>query len=262
MSDSSSTEDFTIKYMKALIILLLIFVFCFSYINQTQYYEALSPSVLRELPIYSVDIGEEKKVCITFDSAWGTEDLQEILSILKSHSCTAAFFVTGQWARQNPDAIKSIHEAGHIIGNHGDNHKHMTQLSKKEMETEIHGCHDIIKTLTGEDMVYFRAPYGDYNDTVVAAAKECHYYTIQWSVDSLDWKDYGVDSIVKTVCEHKALTGGAIVLLHNGSTYTCQALDTLLTNLEQQGYTFISLNDLIIKEDYEIDHTGKQYPKN
>lgn len=261
MSNAPSFDELSVRFMKALIILLLVFVLGYSYINQSQYYETLSPSILHELPIYSVDIGEEKKVCITFDSAWGTEDLQEILSILNKHRCTAAFFVTGDWAKKNPDAIKSISEAGHIIGNHGDNHKHMTQISDEEMITEIRGCHDIIKTLTGRDMAFFRAPYGDYNDAVVEAAKKCGYYTIQWSVDSLDWKDYGTDSIIKTVCEHKSLTGGAIILLHNGSTYTKEALDALLTGLEQQGYSFISLEDLIIKEHYDIDPTGKQFPK-
>lgn len=254
------SDEFTIKYLKSLIIVLLLFVFCYSYVNQFSYYEALSGNLLRELPIYSVDIGDEKKVCITFDSAWGTEDLADILSILENHQCTAAFFVTGDWAEKNPEAIYSIYSAGHILGNHGDHHKHMTQLSEAEMIREIQGCHDIIKQLTGQDMIFFRAPYGDYNDSVVKAAKECGYYTIQWDVDSLDWKDYGVESIIKTVCEHKALTGGSIILLHNGSTYTKDALDSLLTSLETQGYTFISLDDLIIRDNYEIDNNGKQIP--
>lgn len=260
MSQTSS-DEFIIKYLKALIVVLLLFVLSYSYINQADYYEALSTNIFSELPIYSVDIGDEKKVCITFDSAWGTEDLADILSILKKHQCIATFFVTGEWVQRNPEAIAAISGAGHIIGNHGDNHKHMTQLSKKEMITEIKGCHDKIKQLTGQNMIFFRAPYGDYNEAVVEAAKECDYFTIQWDVDSLDWKDYGVDSIIKTVCEHKALTGGSILLLHNGSTYTRDALDSLLTNLEAKGYTFISLDDLIIKENYEIDHAGKQHAK-
>ena len=77
-------------------------------------------------------------------------------------------------------------------------------------------------------------------------------------MDSLDWKDYGVDSIIDTVCNHKALKNGSIILLHNGTKYTALALDEMLTNLETLGYSFIPLDKLIISEDYEIDHTGRQ----
>ncbi len=210
-----------------------------------------------ELPIYSVET-DEKVVSITFDSAWSIDDLDEILNILKSHNCVATFFVEGNWANNNPDAVKKIVEYGHILGNHGANHKHMSTLSETDMISEIQGCHDIIKNLTGIDMTLFRAPYGDYNETVVAKAKELGYSTIQWDVDSLDWKDYGVDSIIDTVCNHKALKNGSIILLHNGTKYTALALDEMLTNLETLGYSFIPLDKLIISEDYEIDHTGRQ----
>ena len=85
-----------------------------------------------------------------------------------------------------------------------------------------------------------------------------HYYPIQWSVDSLDWKNYGVDSIITTVCNHKALAPGAIILCHNGAKYTADALDTMLTSLEEQGYTIVPISKLIIKKNYHMDATGKQ----
>lgn len=210
------------------------------------------------LPIYSVDT-DDKVVSVTFDAAWGDEDLDDILKILEEHNCKATFFVTGDWATRYPDAIKKIHQSGHDLGNHGANHKHMTQLSREEMLAEIEGCHTIIKTMTGADMTLFRAPYGDYSESVVLAAKSMDYYTIQWDVDSLDWKDYGVESIIKTVCEHKDLRNGSILLLHNGSKYTCQALDRLLTGLEEKGYSFVPVSELIYTEDFRIDHTGRQY---
>lgn len=70
-----------------------------------------------------------------------------------------------------------------------------------------------------------------------------NYYPIQWSVDSLDWKDYGVDSIIDTVCNHKALGPGAIILCHNGAKYTAEALDTMLTQLEEKGYTIVPISE-------------------
>lgn len=76
--------------------------------------------------------------------------------------------------------------------------------------------------------------------------------------DSLDWKDYGVDSIIKTVCEHKHLGNGSIVLCHNGAKFTAQALDTLITTLKEKGYTFVPVSELIYKEAYHMNHEGRQ----
>lgn len=94
---------------------------------------------------------------------------------------------------------------------------------------------------------------------MILTAKECNYFPIQWSVDSLDWKDYGVASIIDTVCNHKALENGAIILMHNGATYTAQALDEVLTKLTQQGYTIVPVGELIYKENYHLDTAGKQF---
>lgn len=85
-------------------------------------------------------------------------------------------------------------------------------------------------------------------------------FTFVSSSDSLDWKDYGVAKIISTVCNHKALTDGSIILLHNGSTYTYQALDELLTKLEGKGYTIVPVSELIHKNNYMMDVTGSQIP--
>lgn len=102
------------------------------------------------------------------------------------------------------------------------------------------------------------SPYGDYDNAVVKTAKKCGYYTIQWDVDSLDWKDYGVDSIIKTVTQHKALGNGSIILCHNGAKYTAQALDSMITTLKEAGYTFVPLSELIYKDNYHMNHEGRQ----
>ncbi len=88
--------------------------------------------------------------------------------------------------------------------------------------------------MTGVEMELFRPPYGDYDNAVVLNARENGYYPIQWSVDSLDWKDYGVESIIQTVCENEALDGGAIILMHNGAKYTAKALETVIITLRER----------------------------
>ncbi len=214
----------------------------------------------KELPIYCVD-SDEKVVALSFDAAWGNEDTAKILEILEKNDVKATFFMTGGWVESFPEDVKAIAAAGHTLGNHSENHKNMSQLSVEECKEELMSVHNKVKELTGVDMILFRPPYGDYDDMVVNTAYECGYYPIQWSIDSLDWKNYGVQNIVDTVVEHKALDNGAIILMHNGAKYTASALQSVIDGLKAKGYTFVSIADLIMKENYTIDHTGKQISK-
>lgn len=84
------------------------------------------------------------------------------------------------------------------------------------------------------------------------------YFTIVTRQDSLDWKDYGVDSIIQTVTQHKHLGNGSIILCHNGAKYTAQALEQLITTLQDQGYEFVPISQLIYKDKYHLDHEGRQ----
>ncbi len=211
----------------------------------------------RELPIYCVDT-PEKKIALSFDAAWGNEDTTKILEILKKHDIHVTFFMTGGWVESYPDDVKAILAAGHDLGNHSENHKNMSQLSDEEKKEELMKVHTKVQELTGYEMFLFRPPYGDYDNAVVNVAKDCGYFTIQWDVDSLDWKDYGVDSIIKTVVQHKHLGNGSIILCHNGAKYTAQALDTLIATLKNEGYTFVPISELIYREGYHMNHEGRQ----
>jgi peptidoglycan/xylan/chitin deacetylase (PgdA/CDA1 family) len=79
-----------------------------------------------------------------------------------------------------------------------------------------------------------------------------------YSDDSLDWKDYDANTIISNVCNHKALGNGSIILCHNGAKHTAEALDEMLINLENQGYEIVPISELIIREDFHMDVTGKQ----
>ena len=211
----------------------------------------------RELPIYSVET-PDKKVALSFDAAWGNEDTQSILDTLAKYNVHATFFMTGGWVENFPEDVKKIQAAGHDLANHSENHKNMSQLSDAECQEELMKVHTKVKELTGIEMDLFRPPYGDYDDHVITNAKDCGYYTIQWSVDSLDWKDYGVDSIIKTVTEHNDLGNGAIILMHNGAKYTAQALPSVIEKLQAKGYEIVPISELIYRDDYHLDVTGRQ----
>lgn len=214
----------------------------------------------RKLPIYCVD-KDEKKVALSFDAAWGNQDTAAILDILAKHNVKVTFFMTGGWVEKYPEDVKAIAAAGHDLGNHSENHKHMSQLSKEQSTEEIMKVHNKVKELTGIDMNLFRPPYGDYNNTLVEAVNEAGYHCIQWDVDSLDWKDYGVDSIVNTVTCHKHLGNGSIILCHNGAKFTKDALEAVITGLQEKGYEIVPISQLIYTGEYYMDHEGRQHAK-
>lgn len=246
------------KFKKTIITIFSVFLFIFATIFAKRGITTLCGTFKnRQLPIYSVET-DEKKVAISFDAAWGNEDTHILLDILKSYNVHATFFMTGGWIESYPDDVKAIKEAGHDLGNHSENHKNMSQLSESDNTDEIMKPHNKVKELTGYDMFLFRPPYGDYDNEVISTTLSLKYYPIQWSVDSLDWKDYGADSIVSTVLNHKALTNGAIILMHNGAKYTKDALPRVIEGLINKGYTIVPISELIIRDNYHMDDTGRQ----
>lgn len=212
----------------------------------------------KNLPIYCVDT-DEKKVAISFDAAWGAEDTKELLQILEDKGVKATFFLCGYWVDEYPEEVKMIYEAGHELGNHSNTHPHGNQLSLEQNKNEIMEVHKKIKDLTGYEMDVYRAPFGEYNDTVLKSAKEVGYHTIQWDIDSLDWKEYGVENEIEQVLNHKHLGDGSIILFHNDAKYTPDALGTILDGLKEKGYEVVPVGELIHKGSYYMDHEGRQH---
>lgn len=97
---------------------------------------------------------------------------------------------------------------------------------------------------------------------LLCSEKRKKVFTSVYRYDSLDWKDYGVDSIIKTVTQNNHLGNGSIILCHNGAKYTAEALDTLITTLKDVGYQFVPVSELIYRDQYYMDHEGRQIPNN
>lgn len=214
-------------------------------------------SASRKLPIYSVETAE-KKIAVTFDAAWSAEDTDEIIGILDKHNAKATVFAVGDWVEKNPDAIKKFYDAGHEIGNHSDTHASFSTVSREEVKKEITACNNKIKAITGENPMVVRAPGGDYDNKSIEVAESLDMKMIQWDVDSLDWKLLSVDEMYERVTSK--VQNGSILLFHNGVENTPEALDKILTKLEKDGYEFVTVSELIYWDNYEIDHTGKQFP--
>ena len=123
---------------------------------------AIAPT--RQLPVYCVERAD-KKIAISFDAAWGNEDTQTLIDILKEHDVRATFFLVGGWVDKYPDSVKALADAGNEIMNHSETHPHLAQLSAEEVKAEVNTCSDKIEAITGVRPTLFRCPYGEYNDT-------------------------------------------------------------------------------------------------
>lgn len=238
----------------AAVLVLAVFFFALNFGNLM---DVAASANARSLPIYRVRC-EDKKVAISFDAAWGNEDTQQLIDILEQYGVKATFFVVGSWVDKYPESVKALCDAGHDVMNHSNTHPHMTQLSAQQMVAEANACSDKIEKVTGVRPTLFRMPYGDYNTTVVDTLKQAGYYSIQWDVDSLDWKGISAAEIAQRVLSKTR--EGSVVLFHNAAQNTPEALPKIIETLQAQGYEFVKIADLIYKDGYAIDNAGEQYP--
>ena len=211
----------------------------------------------RELPIYCVDQAY-KVASLTFDAAWGNEDTQQLIDILGKYDVKATFFVVGDWARKYPESVKALHDAGHEIMNHSDTHAHMPQLSREQIIEDINNGNDAVEAACGVRPTLFRAPYGEYDNKLITTLQSLGMETIQWDVDSLDWKNPTPANIQKRVTTR--VKPGSIVLFHNAAKNTPTALPGIIEHLQKEGYQLIPVSQLIYKAPYTLDHTGRQFP--
>ncbi len=208
----------------------------------------------RKIPIYCVD-EEDKKVSISFDAAWGDEQTEGLLKTLEEYEVKTTFFLVGEWVEKYPESVKAISAAGHDVENHSDTHAHLPQLSDEDILKELNDCNDRIEELTGDRPTLFRPPYGDYNNNVVEVANSIDMYTVQWDIDSLDWKDPTPETMVQTISNK--LECGSIILLHNGAANTPQALPLIIESIKSQGYEIVPISELLLDGEYYTDHEGR-----
>ena len=188
----------------------------------------------------------EKPVFLTFDCGYENGYTPGILDVLQKHKAPAAFFVCKHFIEDQPDLIRRMKEEGHVVGNHTANHICMPENDDRTVREEIAENADYMKEATGYEMdPFFRPPKGEYSERTLQITKNMGYTTIFWSLAYVDYdvnSQPGADYVINQFDQY--IHPGAIPLIHNISESNAQALDTVLTNLENAGYTFCSLYEL------------------
>ena len=209
----------------------------------------------RLLPIYSVET-QKKEVAITFDCAWGADDIPSIINILEKNMIEATFFTVGTWVDKFPNAVAMLSKAGMEIGNHSNTHAHVSKLSYGENLEDMTKCNEKIKKITGKDVKFYRGAYGEYNNTVISVAKELNMKVVQWDVDTLDYEGKSTEEMRQRI--RKKIRNGSIILMHNDTKHTAEGLQQMIDTIHEEGYEIVSLDELIYQENYEINHEGRQ----
>ncbi len=243
----------TIKIFLAMLVVVILLCISFEGGSSAQVWFGSSS---RLVPIYSVDT-EEKQVAISFDAAWGADKTEEIIEILEEYNVTATFFLVGFWVDKYPDMVKKIDEAGLEIGTHSNTHPDMVKLDEETIRQELTTSIDKIKNITGKEVSVFRAPYGSYNNTLLNVCSSLGLKTVQWDVDSLDWKGLSASEVTDRVM--KNAKNGSIILMHNNADNVCDSLRLTLDWLTMKGYKVTSVGELIYSDNYTIDANGVQH---
>ncbi len=210
---------------------------------------------IRKVPIYSVQT-QEAKVAISFDAAWGADKTEKIMEICKEYNVNATFFLVGFWVDKYSDIVKKIDENGFEIGTHSNTHPDMCKLDKDGMKFELETSIKKIKDITNKEVTLFRAPYGSYNNDLISVANSLNLKTIQWDVDSLDWKGLSAEQISLRIIN--GAKNGSIILCHNNSDHILDALPIVLDRLQKKGFKVTNIGDLIYQNDYSINSQGIQ----
>ena len=241
-------------YFISIIMVVLLFCISGTLVNKK---EAIATASTNEkyLPIYDVQT-EENKVALTMNCAWNAEDIDKILEILEENNVKITFFMVGDWIEKYPEAVKKVYEAGHEIGTHSDTHPHVNNLSYEENVKQLENSNDKIEKITGTRTNLYRTPYGEYNQTVIKAAQDKGYYTIQWNLDTLDYTGLTGEEMWNRIKDK--IGSGDIILMHNGKEHTADSLDKMIKNIKEKNLEVVKISDLIYKENYTIDVNGTQ----
>ena len=157
---------------------------------------------------------------------------------------------------KNQDLVKQIDAQGLEIGTHSNTHADFTKLSASQMNLELSTSAKKIEEIISKKVKYFRAPFGAYNNSVLQVAENLNLQTIQWDVDSLDWKGISAQKIVQNVITK--VQSGSIVLCHNNADNIVEALPNIICVLKSRGFEFVRVGDLVLKNNFAINHAGKQ----
>lgn len=215
--------------------------------------EDTQPVVNEEYRIYTANTGGDKVIALTFDDGPWPETTEAILDILDQYDAKATFFTIGNQIADHTSTMKRAHDAGHQICTHTWDHAagsgqgvNLTYMSAEEQINEVQKGIEAIKSVIGTEPSHImRAPGGNFHGDIVWTLEPYITAEIGWDVDTEDWRRPGADTIAQRILKAQP---GDVVLMHDGGgprSQTVEALKQALPALKEQGYRFVTVDELL-----------------
>lgn len=221
-------------------------------IGGTLTYAALSPGAQIFGP--TLIAGKDPtQAALTYDDGPNPAATPELLDILAHHRARATFFFVGGFVREQPELVRRVHAAGHLIGNHTLTHPWLYRQSARVIREELMACNAVLEDTLGAPVRYFRPPYGSRRPAVMRIARELGLTTVQWNCMGHDWEPIGVDGILARIdrglARAKRRGAGANILLHDGHhrvqnadrSDTLRVTDALLARFKRDGMQAVTV---------------------
>lgn len=186
----------------------------------------------------------DQKIYLTFDEGYENGYTPQILDALKEANVKAAFFITGDYLRRNPELVHRMVREGHIVGNHTDNHPSLPTVSDEKLKKEIASLSAAFSELTGGQMSFLRPPMGEYSERTLELTHAMGYRNVFWTVAFADWEPNAGSPEENLNRVLTRLHPGAVVLLHAVNKANSEMLPTLIQKCRDQGYQFATLDQI------------------
>jgi len=197
------------------------------------------------------DLSGEKLVALTFDDGPGPYT-ERLLNAMKKRGVKATFFVLGNRIDKYPELITRMEKEGHAVGNHSYDHPNLTRLSAAGVKSNMNKTAKKIEKLLGHKPEVMRCPGGACNQTVKKYAADAGIPIIYWGVDTRDWESRNVTKIMNVAFGKNGIKNGSIVLMHDIHEPSVNAAIKMMDKLKKQGYTFVTVPELLMAREGEI----------
>ncbi len=185
-------------------------------------------------------VSERGKVALTFDDGPHPFYTRQLLDGLRERGVKATFFVTGKNAETHPEIIRQMSEDGHLIGNHTYSHTQLTRGNRETFRSELVKTNEILREITGKDVLYVRPPYGTWDKAFEA---ELNMFPVLWDVDPLDWCSTDAACVAQKVVT--ATEENSVILMHDCYESTVTAALAVVDELTAKGYTFVTVDEIL-----------------
>jgi peptidoglycan/xylan/chitin deacetylase (PgdA/CDA1 family) len=169
-----------------------------------------------------------------------------IVDALVARRAPATFFVSGRWARAQPDAVRQLaREPLFEIGNHSYHHPHLTTLDDDAILHELVATQDVLRELGAVPRV-FRAPFGEVDARIARIAADAALATIEYDVISGDPDATATKTQLVRTVRDRARPGSIVIMHANHRRFaTADAVPEIIDGLRARGFELVTVSELV-----------------